>query len=341
MDTVLQWAVNAADAATGPITILVHAGTYTEGEITPAGGADITIQSQGEGVTIIASAVAPASGVIVSEHTLTLVGLTITAPDDTQPAIRVVDGTLTLRDCDISGDGVGDAIEQIDGLINAYRTTVHAGDIDLSANACILNMYFCRLVTDPIDTGGNLVHQINLDHCDLNGQSIVSAATGAMIITVDSCTFIDQITNAGTGAFTVRNSHIESVNLTSTGTLVAYGGYIGVVTRAAASFVWWLNGSIIKVLPSATITDGVIDYALAAADAAGGKITIRIETGDYEEDNLTLRDDVNIVGEGHTVACGSHIIITSDNDIFLVGAVQSSLRHLRVTQNGGGRCVFG
>jgi len=80
----------------------------------------------------------------------------------------------------------------------------------------------------------------------------------------------------------------------------------------------------------------MITYALAAASAAGGKVTIRLATGDYEEDNMTLVDDVNIVGEGHTAASGSHITINSANPIFTAGAIQSSLRHLRITQAGAG-----
>ena len=334
----IQVAVNTANAHGGEWTILLYPGApYRQGDITHVGVANITIASMGHERAVIAPTVAPVAGVIVSGAILTLDGVDVIAPDATMPALRVTGGTCTCignSEFRFVGAG-GDAIQQVAGILTFDHCVILTGDIDLSGSGCTLNMYFCRLVVDPIDTAGAFAHQITLEHCDLNGQNINSAATGATVISMAGCTNVGVLAHAGTGAVTLRGSEVASINMIAAGTVVAYGGYIGAITRAAGSVVWWLDDSTIKVLPSATITDGVIGYALVAA-AAGG-ITINIAHGTYEEDSLVVPDDVQIVGEGKNFS--TQIIINSVNDVITFGNVTAGIRRVGITQNGAAEAI--
>lgn len=256
-DTVIQWAVDFADSITGSIGILVHAGLYREGEITPSGAADISIQAMGEEEVVIHPAGAPATAAIVSGHTLTLVGMTVNAFSNANPPITVNGGTLILKDCDISGVGTGDAIAMIAGQVNAYRTTIHIGDVDLSTNDCILNMYYCRLVTDPIDTAGNLIHQITLVECDVNYQDIVSAATGGTLVSIIGCSNVGTVSNAGTGAFTIRDSDVDTVTASSTGPISLFGGYLSACGGATAAVTWEKTTNHYDCVPGMNINDSL------------------------------------------------------------------------------------
>ncbi|GAI13546.1 unnamed protein product, partial [marine sediment metagenome] len=87
------------------------------------------------------------------------------------------------------------------------------------------------------------------------------------------------------------------VNFTSTGTLALYGGDLGSITRATASVVWWRDSLNIYVLPSATTTDTMIQYAVNGCD--GGE-TIHIGPGTFTE-TVTFNaatDVVTLIGQG-------------------------------------------
>jgi len=358
-------AIAHADTVGGDWTILLYADTYAEGELTPNGGADITIKAMGEGRVTIAPVAAPATAVIVSGFNLTLENVIVTAPDATRPALRVTGGTCDILGCTLSGVAGGNCIEQVGGVINMKSSETVDGDIDLRDAACTMHITHCDIST----TGGNfitangagatVVMTVTLDFSPFNGATFGLAATGACTYFFEHVTGMGTVTDAsllGTG--TIRECHIAGVGLlktgttdwqvfnsfvtnlsnnNATGTIEAFGGIIQAFAGATGSVVWWLNAHEIKVLPVPTSpTDTIIAWALAAA-AAGG-VAIYLAPGDYEEDSLVAVDDCIIIGAGLTAASGSVITINSANAMLTCGAVQFSIQNCRIIQQGAGDC---
>lgn len=286
-------AIAAADVTGGDCTILLYPGVYDEGDLTPTGGASITIRGMGRDRVRITPTAAPTTAVIVSAHNLYLENVIVAPPDATRPALRVTGGVLGATNSSIVGVGAGDAIQQVGGNIELDNCRVPIGDIDLSTGACVLELHNSD-IHGPIDTAGALAHTILLDRCNLNNQGVISAATGATTLTAYGCTYMGQLANAGTGNWVCRDCDVGGVNFTSTGTLTLFGGDLGSVTRATASVVWWRDSRNLYVLPSGTTTDTMIQYAI---DACGGEETIHIGPGIFVEalicnsvsDNVTLR----------------------------------------------------
>ena len=336
---VIQDAVDYCDSIGGIWTIELYpygTGLWDEGDITPGGTSIITIRGMDEHVAI-APTVAPAIAVINITDTMYLENLLVVAPDNTRPAVLVntAAGAPVMTRCIIVGTGVGGyGLQMTQGFIDISYSAL-SGDTHLSTARCLMDCYHSTILGDIITAAEALNHDIGLMSCELTQGNINSLATGATVIACEGCSNIDVVTNSGTGLFTILGSYVNSVScLNAGGEIRVRGGTLNSVTRAVGSVVWWRDDSTILVLPSATITDTMITWALAAA--GGGKITIRLATGDYEEDNMALVDDVEIVGEGHTVASGSHITINSANPVFTAGAIQASLRSLRITQAGAG-----
>jgi len=338
----IQDAIDYCDSIGGIWTIELYpygiAAGWDEGDITPGGTAVITIKGMGENATI-APTVAPAIAVINMTETLYLENLTVIAPDATKPAVLVntAAGVPAIRRCTIIGVAPGYSVQMTEGLLDVLHSVL-SEDVHLSTARCVLDCYQVNFFGDIITAAEALNHDIDLVNCDMTQGNITSNATGATVIHASHTGDIGTVTNAGTGLFTFLGCYLDSADCTNAaGEIRLRGGSLSRITRAVGSVVWWRDSATILVLPSATITDTVITYALAAAAAAGGNITIRLATGDYEEDNMTLVDDVNIVGESHIVAGGSHITINSANAIFTAGAdVKCSLRNLRITQAGAG-----
>lgn len=254
-------AVANADALGGDWTILVYPGTYNEGDITPNGGANITIKGMGEGRVTIAPTVAPAIAVIVSAHTLNIEDIIVTAPTAAFPAVRVTAGTFGATSCELNGDTVGDAVQQVGGTVELHDCKIPVGDIDLRDAACTLEMTDCEFF-GTIDTadgaGANVLMTIAVKHCDCHNQAFNLAATGACVYEFHSNNEMGTITDASLGAGAVNghlcrchvagaglvkngttgwlidNSELAAITSTNdTGEISVYGGLVLTVTSSA------------------------------------------------------------------------------------------------------------
>lgn len=285
--------------------------------------------------------------IIASAQDCVLVDLTIENTDAAQGAIKVTANTCRAHGCVITGQtSPGIAVEMEAGAFYAYDTLISAGEIDLSTAgagaACSLGLYGCRVDADPIDIGdglaGTLAHTLTFVECDLHNQNVASAATGGTTMDMRGCSHVGQVSNAGSGAFTIRDSDVRDVTTTSTGDITVYGGYVDICTAASAggAIVWWLNSDEIKVLANMLIA-----HALAAAAAAvptpTENITIYLMAAEYTETGLTLQDNVNICGVSH-----DKTIITSNiggTILATTAAVVCALRHIQVYESNSGVCL--
>ena len=310
----IQVAIDTADAHTGEWSILLYPGAdYDEGDLTPSGGANITIRGMGTDRVTIAPVAAPAAGVIVSGGTLNLENLIVTAPDATMPALRVTGGALDADHCDFNGVGAGDAIQQIAGEITFHFCHALIGDVDFSAGICTFHSEMGTF-GGTIDTAGAFDHVIRIHYCDLGGNALNLAATGACTYDFHNCINMGTITDAsaagtghlhqcdvlgaelvvtGTSDWIIDNGGTVAVSNTNVGaTVTIYAGIALAITRAVGSVVWWQDGNTLKVVPSGTITDTVIQHAV---DAAAAGDTILITPGTYEE-AVTLTAGRNLKG---------------------------------------------
>lgn len=311
----LQAAVDYCDNETGDWVIQVWPGRYDEIDITPNGGANITIKAMGEGRVEIWPTGDPVAAVIVSGFTLHLEDIIVSAFSAGFPALRITGGACETCNCILNGVGAGDAIQMVDGTLHLNDSQVPIGDVDLDTLACTLT----AVDTDfdgTIDTAGAVIHTITLFNCDLGGQVMNLAATGACVYAFHNCMNMSTITDAsllgtghlcqsdvvgaglvvtGTSAWIVDNSGVVAVSNTdgtTTATIAIYGGIVLAITRAVGSVVWWLDGNTLKVIPSGTATDTVLQWAVNAA-AAGD--TIVFHPGIYTEP-VVLAAGINLVG---------------------------------------------
>lgn len=188
--------------------------------------------------------------------------------------------TLYVDNCEITGmPAAVHVIEMTDGYLLLRTCAIQAGDIDLSTNTCTLeiyicsianggidlagaaqtlNMYYTRLANDGITTAAEaIIHTILLVHVEFNGQNVASAATGATVLAMRNCTTVGILTNAGSGAFTIRESDIASVVTSSTGTIAAVGGNIAACGGATAAITWQTATNHYECVPGMTILDSV------------------------------------------------------------------------------------
>jgi len=326
----LQAAVDYCDNEGGDWTIEVYTGVnYVEGDITPNGGANITIKGMGTDRVVIRPAGAPTTAVIVSGFTLHLDNITVTAPDATRPALRVTGGTLECCDCVISGFGAGDAIQQVGGTLHLNDSDVPVGDVDLSTGACTLTATDTNF-GGTIDTAGAFGHSITFFNCDLGNQALNLAATGDCSYAFHNCMSMSTITDAslngtghlcqcdvvgaglvvnGTSAWIVDNAGVVAVSNTNAAATVAiYVGIVLAITRAIGSVVWWQDGNTLKVVPSGTTTDTMIGWALTAAVAGD---VVLLHPGLYDE-SVTCVTGVDLKGVGPK---GSAVIQQTDATI--------------------------
>lgn len=205
-----------------------ESGLWLEGDLIGLGTPEECIISKNDAANYIVRASA----------THRISNLTIANQNAGAPGLRVTGGTSTLRNCIINGAGAGDAIQMTGGALNIYDSDIGVGDIDLSSGVCILRMFYCRLTTDPIDTAGASAHAITLEHCDLGGQNVNSAATGAATLALRGCTNVGTVGNLGTGTFTIENSTLIGVTVNNASAIIRLRNCdYWVVTRTAGSIV--------------------------------------------------------------------------------------------------------
>lgn len=322
--TVNMVVAQALAAASAGDYIRIRPGTYAESNLTLVASVNL-VGTDPDQCLIVASSLA--NPILNAAVTCSLSNLTIGGTDAANPAIAVTANTLTVRNCYVYGTGAGDAITMVAGTLNAYDSTVGAGDINLSTAICTLSMYRCRITTDPIDTAGAFAHVLTFETCDFGAQNIASAATGGTTLSMTGCSNVGTITNAGTGAFTMYDSGISALNQTNgTGTMTVYGGYVGSVTRGLGAVVWWKHANELWVLPSGTTTDPMVASALAAASSGD---TLRLTRGTFAESNLTMKAGVNLMGIGGGWQDSLIVLNTAANNI-IVSAQSVVLSHLTI-----------
>lgn len=362
---VIQDAIDYCDAIGGEWVIELYprgeagAAVWDEGDITPNGGAIITLKGMGEDRVRIVPTVAPTVAVVVSAHTLNLEDIIVTAPTDAFPAVRVTAGTFEATSCELNGVGVGDAIQQVGGTVTLHDCQVPVGDIDLRDAACTLILTDCA-INGTIDTangtGANVVMTAVVSHCDCHDQAFNLAATGACHYDFTSCNHIGTITDASLGAGAVNgemcrchvtggglvkngttgwlidNSELISIsNTNATGEISVYGGLVLGIIRAVGSIVWWQDNHTLKVIPCTTITDPIIGWAIAAATAAPAPsatnlYTVHIYPGIYDE-YVTCSSWANLKGIGPK---GSVVIQQIDGTILRLSTTRVQIEDLTI-----------
>ncbi len=345
----IQAAADYAATQGGNWTIFIHPGAYASGiDLTAAPGVNLCgLDKENCIITVNDGEIGVTMGAGCSARNLTF---NVTVTGTTSIGVECGDASCTIEDCNFVLQRTGGVVAiGIDENTDNTAQTIYIRNVRMHSLidtniTCIYiqqdnkTVYIENSWCEAGDRGLRVtaistVYSTN-NYWEALDDTVSIALEAAGAIYLHNDTLISPLVQTA-GTLESRESHINTINCTG-GTITAYGGTIEAITRAATSVVWWGDDYTIKVLPSGTITDTVITYALAAALAAARRITIRLAPGDYEEDNMALVDDVNIVGEGHTAASGSHITINSANPIFTADAVQTSLRHIRITQAGAG-----
>lgn len=290
----IQAAINYCDAIGGSWGILLYSHTYDEGDLTPNGGASITIKGMGADRVRIAPTAVPATAVIVSGHNLTLENVIVAAPSDARPALRVTAGVLGAVHSTFSGVGAGDAIQQVGGNIELDDCVTPIGDVDLSTDDSTFEAHDSQF-HGPIDTAGaGIAHGILLVQCDLHNQGINSLATGATTLDARGCSNMGLVRNDGTGAFVIRDSDVGSANQQdATGSITLYGGDLGSIAGHVGAVVWWIHSTLIRVPEG-----GDLQQALTALPAAGGEIQVGADTFALAAQVARAIDNVKIACSG-------------------------------------------
>lgn len=348
----IQTAIDTADAHGGNWVIILYSGAvYDEGDLTPNGGADITIKGMGEGRVVIAPTAVPTTAVIVSGFTLNLEEITVTAPDATRPALRVTGGTCEACDCEFNGVGAGDAIQMVAGALHLNDSDVPIGDVDLSTAPCTLNAVDTNF-DGTIDTAGAFAHTITMFNCDLGGQTLNLAATGACAYTFHNCMSMSTITDAsllgtghlcqcdvvgaglvknGTSPWIVDNVGLVSVNnANATGVISIFGGVVLVCAGATGSVTWKTRAQQYEVIAGMVIQHAIAAAAAdAPAPAATAPYTVLIHPGVYTG-RVTYSAYVNLKGVGPK---GS-VVIAHTSWIVVAGAGPVEIQNLTLRLTG-------
>ena len=291
----------AIPAAAAPAAIDICAGTFPESNLTLVDSVNLVGRSPDVCTIAASSAVNP---IINSAVTCTISNLTVQNTNAGAPAIKVTAGTLTIRNCNIKGTGAGDSIQMTGGTLNVYDSTIGPGDIDLSTGNCTLRMYRCRIVTDPIDTAGALIHNITLENCDLGAVNINSNATGATTLTMKHCSNVGTVSNLGTGIFTITNSLLVGVTVNNASAIIRLRACeYRVITRTLGNIVdesMSLVDGLFKVIHKVweVLTAAVYNSRTAGAGSItlGGAGQVLLKIGNAAADIAGLESAADAAG---------------------------------------------
>ena len=311
----IQDAVDYCDNETGDWTIEIYAGNpYDEGDITPNGGANITLKGIGTDRVVIAPTADPAVAVIVSGHTLHIEDIIVNAFSAGFPALRVTGGTLYAHRSEFYGVGAGDAIQQVDGEINLYSCYVPVGDIDLDTADCIFNFRVGEFLGTFDTAGAGISHTVELHNLTCGYQNFNLLATGGCNYDFDSLSEVGDITDEsllGTGViclshingfllkngsspWTIDHSTIAEINNNlAAGAITVYGGMIWLCGGATGTVLWYKDNGRLRVLENMGIQD-----ALDAIPAGGAEIEIGEGAFPLAAQVARAIDDVRIRGAG-------------------------------------------
>ncbi len=269
---------------------------------------------------------------------------------------------LYVDNCEITGVAAPvNSIVMTAGYVLLRTCALQAGDIDLSTAPCTLEIYLCQIAGGGIDLAGAahtlnisytrivggdittaaeaIAHAISLYHVEMNGNDLVSAATGATTLLMRGCTTVDTVSHAGTGAFVIRDSDVATVTSTAAGVFTIFGGNINACGGATASVTWKIHGRQYEVI-AGMLVQHAIDAAVAdtPAPAVTDPYGILIHPSVYNE-ALVPADHVNLVGLGERAV---RIVQTGAGNILTVGNVTCQLMNLALDHSGGGAgaCVF-
>jgi len=309
----IQTAIDTADAHGGNWTIILYPGAdYDEGDLTPSGAANITIRGMGEDRVTIAPTVAPTTAVIVSGGTLTLEKIRVVAPDATRPVLTVTGGNFLATRSHLVGVAGGDSIN-IAGGVAYFYFVIFVGNLRLMTNPTNTRFITSRIESGDFITQDAVAHTIEMIRVDFESNDLVSNATGACAYDIQDCNDIGNLTDASlagngrisrcdvTGVFTktgttnwiIDNCEVYSIsNTNAVGGIIMWWGTTFNIIRAIGSIVWWMDVNTLKVLPCTTITDTIIQWAVAAAGAGD---TVVIHPGTYEE-AVVLAAGINLKG---------------------------------------------
>ena len=290
----IQDAVDYCDNETGEWTIELYTGAYNEGDITPGGGASITLRGMGADRVRIAPTAAPAAAVIVSAFNLHLENLIVASFDATRPALRVTGGVCSGKHTLFVGVGAGDAIQQVGGNIELDDCQTPIGDVDLSTGDCTFEAHDSHF-HGPIDTAAEArAHTLLLVQCDLHNQGISSLATGATTLDARGCSNMGLVQNNGTSDWVIRDSDVGAANQQDAGgSITLYGGDLGSIAGHVGPVVWWKDSTLIRVPEG-----GDLQQAVTALPAAGGWIRVGGDTFALPAQVTRAIDNVKIIGSG-------------------------------------------
>lgn len=307
-------AIANADALGGDWAILLYADTYNEGDITPTGAANITLRGMGDRRVTIVPAVLPATATIVHSAAAELVleNVTVDAFNNTVPALAISANTCYLRDSAVNGVGVGDAIVMTNGTLIMQDSQVPIGDIDLSANACILVIDDCD-INGTLDTAGAVNHDIRCVDTDFDDQAINLLATGATVTHFEGCHHMGLITDTGVGGtghicrshagggltisgtntWASDNTELSSIDIAAGATLAVFGGFVFQCTGDLGTTTWQEPESSIW-----HVIAGMNPVTTLAAIGVGDTIIIGQGTFALAAQLARAIDDVRIICSG-------------------------------------------
>ncbi len=272
-------------AAIGDV-IQIMPGTYAESNLTLVAGVNLVGTDHNQCIIEVADA---ANAILNAGVTCTISDLTISNTNAGHPAIEVTANILTVLNCIVRGFAAGNAIAMLAGTLALEGCAVSIGNVNLSTAPCALSATVTKF-SDHIDTAGAFAHTMTLLGCDFVGANINSVASGATTLTLANCGRVGTVSNAGSAAFTIRDSDVGTVTATLTGTIGVTGGHVGACGGATAAILWQTAPLQYEVVPGMRIQDSL-------AAGAGGRVIIHAGAH-APATSLTVSANTLVEGDG-------------------------------------------
>jgi len=287
-------------------TIILQKGTYGISS-TLVMVANCTLFGEGNPEDVIIEHGSNTNAVVSSNVLCSLTNITLSQSQN-GPTLKVTGQTTTLRNCRLIRDVAGDSIVMTAGYLNLYDTLIREGDINLSTAICTLTVYHSQFqqvrAVSQIETAGAFAHVMKLEHCDLGGQNVASAATGATTLAMGGCTNVGTVSNLGTGTFAIQNSILAGATVNNALAIIRLRNCdYRIITRTNGNIVdesMALIDGIFKVIHKVweVLTAAVYNSRTAGAGSItlGGAGQVLLKTGNAAADVAGLESAVDAAG---------------------------------------------
>lgn len=227
-----------------PWIVVMTPGEYHDSHVTMAAGVNLGSLGERTVLWVVEDASYP---IITWDCNATISGITIEQLSASQPAILVTDNAVqaSMHRCIIANSSADTSpcLVQNGGFFRAFSTQIRSGRMVLAptvnrpmSNPVGMNLIDCRawngdIAIEPNPTTYNAL--LKLENFHLDGYSITSTATGAVIGKFEGCKHIGTMTNSSTYRWEIRACQIDSLVISNAlGGAEIWGGFINNITNS-------------------------------------------------------------------------------------------------------------